>query len=143
MNSNEFLRMVIVKFFKLIFSKAFNATDHPFKMATFPQYEFPQAKKRYADIATILQLEGRTQNEKIQNLIEEIESLKRILDIPDTLEKIIGSSKKDEYFAAIPHMAEMAFDDQCTAANPRYPLIADLEKIYSDAWYGPPKKIQD
>lgn len=117
---------------------AYNATDAPFKMATFPQYEYPQSKKRYAEIATFLKLNGSTEDEKVASLIKEIENMKRTLDIPDSIEKILGKERKDEYFAAIPYMADMAFDDQCTSSNPRYPLIKDLEKILSDAWYGPP-----
>ena len=133
--------MRFIKNILIVFVKAYNATDCPFKMATFPQYEYPQAKKRYAEIASALKLDGRTEDEKIKNLISAIETLKKHLDIPDTLEKILGVVKKDEYFASIPQMAEMAFDDQCTGANPRYPLIKDLEKMYADAWYGPPKQI--
>jgi acetaldehyde dehydrogenase/alcohol dehydrogenase len=121
---------------------AYNATDAPFKMAVFPQYEYPQSKKRYAEIATLLELNGSTEDEKIASLIEAIENMKHILNLPDSIEKILGKDMKDKYFASIPQMAEMAFDDQCTNANPRYPLITDLEKIFADAWYGPPNCVK-
>jgi acetaldehyde dehydrogenase/alcohol dehydrogenase len=120
---------------------AYNATDSPFKMATFPQYEYPQARQRYVKIVEQLKLGGKSEDEKIWLLIKAIEEIKVAIEIPNSLEKILGIEKKESYFEAIPHMAEMAFDDQCTSANPRYPLIADLEKMYADAWYGPPKRV--
>jgi acetaldehyde dehydrogenase/alcohol dehydrogenase len=119
---------------------AYNATDSPFKMATFPQYKYPQARERYVKIAKLLQLNGKSDDEHIWCLINAIEDMKATIEIPDSLEKIIGNEMKEVYFDSIPHMAEMAFDDQCTGANPRYPLITDLEKIFRDAWYGPPKR---
>jgi acetaldehyde dehydrogenase/alcohol dehydrogenase len=122
-------------------SISYNATDAPFKMACFPQYEYPHSKKRYAEIANILNLQGETQDDKITSLIQAIEDLKVKLDIPDSIEKILGKEAKEKYFNTIPKMAEMAFDDQCTGANPRYPLVSDLEKLYEAAWYGPPQRI--
>jgi acetaldehyde dehydrogenase/alcohol dehydrogenase len=85
-------------------------------------------------------LSGNSEDEKVAHLIGAIESLKASLDLAPSVESILGKEKKDAYFAAIPHMAEMAFDDQCTAANPRYPLIADFESLFKAAWYGAPKK---
>lgn len=117
---------------------AYNSTDAPLKMGTFPQYEYPQSKERYANIATKLNLNGNTDDEKVASLINAIEDLKASVDIPPTVKDVLGESKKEKYFAAIPNMAEMAFDDQCTSANPRYPLIKDIEKLFEVAWEGRP-----
>lgn len=115
----------------------FNATDRPLKQAVFPQYEFPQAKDRYAELADMLGLGGATPDEKVMHLIEAVEELKRQCDIPPTIREIVGADKEAEYMAALETMAEMAFDDQCTGANPRYPLIADLRQLLRDAWEAP------
>lgn len=111
----------------------YNATDAPFKQAIFPQYKYPQAKARYAAIADSLQLEGDTDDEKVNRLIATIESLKQQVDIPTSLREVLS---KDEhtFFAHLDLMAEQAFDDQCTGANPRYPLIQDLKALYIAAY---------
>ncbi|GFH23969.1 uncharacterized protein HaLaN_21675, partial [Haematococcus lacustris] len=106
----------------------YNATDSPFKQAAFPQYQYPQSKQRYAEVADMLGLGGATEDEKIILLIEAVEDLKRQVNIPDNLREIIGVEREAEYMASLDHMAEDAFDDQCTGANPRYPLISDLKQ---------------
>jgi acetaldehyde dehydrogenase/alcohol dehydrogenase len=106
----------------------YNATDAPTKQGIFSQYEYPQAKQRYADLADYLNLGGKTIDEKIANLIKAIEDLKASVDVPKKL-KDLGIDKK-EYFSKIETMAENAFDDQCTGANPRYPLIEEIKELY-------------
>lgn len=113
----------------------YNATDAPFKQAIFPQYEYPQAKSRYAAIATALGLGGNTDSERVTNLIQAVEDLKRSLDIPTAIKDVL---MEDEhiFFANLDLMAEQAFDDQCTGANPRYPLISDLKDLFVAAYWG-------
>jgi len=111
----------------------YNATDAPFKQAIFPQYEYPQAKARYAAIANSLQLGGNTDEEKVDRLIEAIESLKQQVDIPSSLREVL-SEDEHTFFEHLDLMAEQAFDDQCTGANPRYPLIQDLKALYIAAY---------
>jgi acetaldehyde dehydrogenase/alcohol dehydrogenase len=112
----------------------YNATDSPFKQATFPQYKYPNAVTRYAEIADTLRLGGETEEEKVKLLIQAVEEMKKVLDIPLTLKDIIGKEKEEVFKASLEHMAENSFDDQCTPANPRYPLINDLRNILWDAW---------
>jgi acetaldehyde dehydrogenase / alcohol dehydrogenase len=113
----------------------YNATDAPFKQAIFPQYKFPNAKFRYAQIADYLHLGGETEDEKVEKLIEAVENLKRSCDIPLTIKEVL---KDDDlkFFESVEGLAEQAFDDQCTGANPRYPLIKDLKELYILAYHG-------
>lgn len=113
----------------------YNATDAPFKQAIFPQYEYPQAKARYAAIADTLGLGGDSDDDKVERLIETIENLKHQLDIPNTLRDVLDADEQT-FFANLDLMSEQAFDDQCTGANPRYPLIRDLKTLYIDAYRG-------
>jgi acetaldehyde dehydrogenase/alcohol dehydrogenase len=115
----------------------YNATDAPFKQAVFPQYKYPQAIIRYAEIAKALELPGTTNEELVISLIREIETLKQILDIPLTIKEIVGEDKEELFKASLDTLAENAFDDQCTPANPRYPLIKDLREILQNAWDKP------
>lgn len=115
----------------------YNATDAPFKQAIFPQYRYPNAKHRYAEIADYLQLGGAesSDDEKVMRLIEAIEELKRKLGIPATIREALGE-KEREFYDRLEAMAEQAFDDQCTGANPRYPLIQDMKELYVLAYRG-------
>ncbi|MBD2196893.1 MULTISPECIES: bifunctional acetaldehyde-CoA/alcohol dehydrogenase [Calothrix] len=113
----------------------YNATDIPFKQAIFPQYKYPNAKDRYAQIADHLRLGGNTADEKVELLIAAIENLKQQVEIPATIKQALGDEDK-EFYAKVEEMAEQAFDDQCTGANPRYPLMKDLKELYVLAYQG-------
>ena len=106
----------------------FNAVDNPRKQAAFPQYKYPNAKWRYARIADYLQLGGNTEDEKIESLIKAIDELKAKINIPMTISE--AGVSKEKFYATLDHMSEQAFDDQCTGANPRYPLISELKQMY-------------
>jgi acetaldehyde dehydrogenase/alcohol dehydrogenase len=112
----------------------FNAVDNPRKQAAFPQYKYPNAKWRYARIADYLQLGGSTDSEKIELLIAAIEELKVKVGIPASIKEY--GIPKEKFFATLDDMSEQAFDDQCTGANPRYPLISELKQLYINAYEG-------
>jgi acetaldehyde dehydrogenase / alcohol dehydrogenase len=113
----------------------YNATDAPFKQATFSQYKYPNVKWRYARIANSLGLGGETETESVERLVLAIESLKRELDIPSCIKEVIPESEA-EFMAKLEYLADQAFDDQCTGANPRYPLIEDLKLLLIQAYHG-------
>lgn len=113
----------------------FNAVDNPRKQAAFPQYKYPNAKWRYARVADYLNLGGTTDDEKVQLLIAAIEDLKAKVGIPKSIQEAGISSER--FYASLDAMAEQAFDDQCTGANPRYPLISELKQLYINAFEGP------
>lgn len=113
----------------------YNATDAPFKQAIFPQYHYPSAKWHYANIADYLQLGGTTEDDKVERLIQAIEHLKRELDIPLTIKDTLSPDIDEVQFRQeVDAMALQAFDDQCTGANPRYPMIDDLKHLYLTAY---------
>jgi len=112
----------------------FNAVDNPRKQAAFPQYKYPNAKWRYAKIADYLQLGGSSEEEKIELLIDEIEKLKETIGIPKTIKEAGVSSKS--FYSLLDKMSEEAFDDQCTGANPRYPLISEIKQMYINVFEG-------
>jgi acetaldehyde dehydrogenase/alcohol dehydrogenase len=112
----------------------FNAVDNPRKQAAFPQYKYPNAKWRYARIADYLDLGGNTDDEKIELLIAAINDLKAKVGIPQSIREAGVSEVK--FYASVDEMAEQAFDDQCTGANPRYPLISELKQLYINAFEG-------
>ncbi|HQO23561.1 MAG TPA: bifunctional acetaldehyde-CoA/alcohol dehydrogenase, partial [Spirochaetota bacterium] len=105
----------------------FNSTDAPIKQTAFPQYKYPNAKERYAKIADFLGLGGKTADDKVNKLIDAIEKLKAQLNIPKTIAE--ASVGETEFFATLDEMSEQAFDDQCTGANPRYPLISEIKEL--------------
>ncbi|MGC9526257.1 MAG: bifunctional acetaldehyde-CoA/alcohol dehydrogenase [Limnospira sp.] len=115
----------------------YNATDAPFKQATFSQYKYPNAKWRYSRIADYLNLGGETEDEKVDRLILAIDELKRKVGIPAAMKDVVKESEA-EFLIKVDEVADQAFDDQCTGANPRYPLIADLKQLILDAYYGRP-----
>jgi acetaldehyde dehydrogenase/alcohol dehydrogenase len=112
----------------------YNATDRPLKQTAFPQYAYPTAISRYARIADYLGLGGRTEMEKVDLLIQQIEKLKKTLDIPARI-KDAGVPEID-FHKRLDELAEAAFDDQCTGANPRYPLISEIRKLLLTAYTG-------
>ncbi|AQS08276.1 aldehyde-alcohol dehydrogenase [Clostridium saccharobutylicum] len=112
----------------------FNATDAPRKQAAFPQYKYPNAGWRYARIADYLHLGGKTEEEKIELLIKAIDELKQKVGIPNSIKEFGVSEEK--FYSTIDEMVEQAFDDQCTGANPRYPLMSEIKEMYIKAFNG-------
>ncbi len=112
----------------------FNSQEVPTKMGTFPQYDHPHTLRRYAEIAESLGIEGKDDNEKLEKLIAKIDELKEKVGIKKTI-KDYGISEKD-FLDTLDEMSEKAFDDQCTGANPRYPLISEIKEMYLKAYYG-------
>ena len=112
----------------------FNATTKPTKQGTFPQYKCPDAKERYASLADFLKLGGKNDDEKVELLIKKVQELKDRLQIPKTIQEA-GVPEK-QFLAALDKLSEDAFDDQCTGANPRYPLISEIKDMYLRAYYG-------
>lgn len=112
----------------------YNATEKPFKQGLFSQYEYPQAIQRYAKAATRLGLKGKTDMDKVNALIEALDELMKKLNIPGSIKE--AGVEEAAFLSKVDELAEMAFDDQCTSANPRYPLIGDLKKLYIAAYYG-------
>ncbi len=112
----------------------FNASETPTKMGTFSQYDHPHTLARYAEVADSLGIKGKNDEEKLENLIKAIDELKKKIGIKDTI-KDYGVDEK--YFLdTLDNMVEQAFDDQCTGANPRYPLMSEIKEMYLKAYYG-------
>ncbi len=114
----------------------YNANDNPTKQSAFSQYDRPKARCRYAEIAVALGLGGDTTGEKVDNLVAWIEGLKTAIEIPPSMQA--AGVPEAEFLARLDTVAVDAFDDQCTGANPRYPLISELRQILLDSYYGRP-----
>ena len=112
----------------------FNASEKPTKQGIFSQYHYPEAKHRYAEVADSLGLGGKTDDEKVDRLIDAIQKLKKEIGIPMSI-KEAGVDEKT-FMDNLDNLSELAFDDQCTGANPRYPLIREMKAIYTAAYYG-------
>ena len=112
----------------------FNAAEAPTKMGTFSQYDHPNTLHKYAVVADSLGLGGKTDEEKLENLIKKIDELKSQIGIKATI-KDYGVDEKN-FLDRLDEMTEQAFDDQCTGANPRYPLMAEIKEMYLNAYYG-------
>ena len=112
----------------------FNAAEVPAKMGTFSQYDHPHTLARYAEVADALGLGGKNDSEKLENLISAINDLKDKVGIKKTI-KDYGIDEKD-FLNRLDDMTEQAFDDQCTGANPRYPLMSEIKQMYLNAYYG-------
>ena len=112
----------------------FNASETPAKMGTFPQYDHPHTLARYAEVADSLGLGGKTDIEKLENLIKAVNELKDRVGIKKTI-RDYGIDEKD-FLDRLDDMTEQAFDDQCTGANPRYPLMSEIKQMYLNAYYG-------
>ena len=112
----------------------YNATDCPRKQAIFPQYKFPNAKQRYGQIAGNLKLGGKDDDEKLELLLAAISKLKDDIEIPHSIRD--WGIKEGDFYAKLDDIVEKAFDDQCTGANPVYPLMEDIRRIYIAAYNG-------
>ncbi len=112
----------------------FNAAEVPTKMGTFPQYDHPHTLARYAEVADYLGIKGKNDEEKLENFIKELDKLKAKVGIKPTI-KDYGIDEK-VFLESLDAMVEQAFDDQCTGANPRYPLMSEIKQMYLNAYYG-------
>ncbi len=117
----------------------FNSADSPAKMGTFPQYAYPHTKARYAEIADYLNLSGKTDDEKVEGLITALDALKEKIGIKKTIRDYVPD--EEDFLNRLDSMTEQAFDDQCTGANPRYPLMGEIKQMYLNAYYGTHEKI--
>ncbi len=115
----------------------FNASPVPEKMGTFPQYAYPDCLARYARVARSIGCTGETDEELFEALIARIEEVQTALDIPKTIKEAIGDKgTEQEFLDGLDKMSRDAFDDQCTGANPRYPLVKEIREMYLSAYYG-------
>ncbi|MDR0854448.1 MAG: bifunctional acetaldehyde-CoA/alcohol dehydrogenase [Clostridiales Family XIII bacterium] len=117
----------------------FNSSSVPTKMGTFSQYDHPHTLARYAEIADYLGLGGKNDKEKLENLIGAIDKLKAKVGIKESIQGY-GVDEAD-FLSRLDEMSEQAFDDQCTGANPRYPLISEIKQMYLNAYYGEHKTV--
>ncbi len=115
----------------------FNSSECPTKMGTFPQYAYPQCKARYADVARYVGCKGKNDDELVEALIAKLHDLQASIGQPKTIqEALAGKVTEEEFLARLDQMTEDAFDDQCTGANPRYPLMCEIKEMYLNAYYG-------
>ena len=119
----------------------YNANDNPTKMGTFPQYDHPHARARYCDIARYNGITGADDNEVFDKFIDKIEWLKEQIEIPKSIRDF--GVKEEDFLATLDEMTENAFNDQCTGANPRYPLMSEIKQLYLLAYYGEDIKKAD
>ena len=108
-------------------------------MGTFSQYDHPHTLARYAEVAEYLGIKGKTDADKVEGLITKIDELKDRIGIKKTI-KDYGIDEKD-FLDRLDAMVEQAFDDQCTGANPRYPLMSEIKQMYLNAYYGNTTKL--
>jgi acetaldehyde dehydrogenase/alcohol dehydrogenase len=119
----------------------FNACSVPTKMGTFPQYDHPRTLEKYASVARALGLGGKNDEESFENLLAKVKEIEAYVGMKPTI-KDYGISEED-FLATLDQMSEDAFDDQCTGANPRYPLISEMKELYKMAYYGEDYKNHD
>ena len=112
----------------------YNSAEVPTKMGTFPQYAYPHTKRRYAEFGEFLGFKGANDDETVENLIRNIHALKERVGIKNTIRDY--GVDEEKFLATLDEMSEQAFDDQCTGANPRYPLISEIKEMYLKAYYG-------
>ena len=112
----------------------FNASEVPAKMGTFSQYDHPKTLRKYAEVAETLGIEGKNDKEKLEDLIKAIDELKAKVGIKKTIKEY--GVDENEFLERLDDMVEQAFDDQCTGANPRYPLMSEIKQMYLNAYYG-------
>ena len=116
----------------------YNSSDSPRKQAIFPQYKYPCAKMKYGQIADELGLGGKNDDEKVKLLIKAIDKLMKSINLPNSIEEFITKNgyTKEYWNEHLDELVELAFDDQCTGANPVYPLMSEIKQIYTDAFNG-------
>lgn len=112
----------------------YNAKEQPVKMGTFSQYQYPHALERYAECGHFLGICGKDDEETLELLIQKIEELKAVVGIKKSIKDY--DIKEEDFLATLDEMVEQAFDDQCTGANPRYPLMKEIKEMYLNAYYG-------
>ncbi|MBE6545992.1 MAG: bifunctional acetaldehyde-CoA/alcohol dehydrogenase [Ruminococcaceae bacterium] len=112
----------------------FNASEAPVKMGTFSQYDHPHTLARYAEVADYLGIQGKNDEEKLENLICALDELKAKVGIKSTIKEYVPDEA--DFLNRLDDMVEQAFDDQCTGANPRYPLMSEIKQMYLNAYYG-------
>ena len=117
----------------------FNSSETPVKMGTFSQYSYPHTRARYAEVADYLGIKGKNEEEKVENLIKAVDELKERVGIKKTI-RDYGIDEKD-FLDRLDDMVEQAFDDQCTGANPRYPLMSEIKQMYLNAYYGTNERV--
>ena len=122
----------------LCYVMRYNASEAPTKMGTFPQYEYPHTLARYCDVARYNGLVGKNDQETFDLLIDKLEELKKTIGIPSSIQEF--GVKEEDFLATLDEMTENAFNDQCTGANPRYPLMSEIKELYLLAYYGKPTK---
>ncbi len=112
----------------------FNASESPVKMGTFSQYDHPHTLERYAQVADALGIKGKNDREKLEGLIAAIDALKERVGIKKTIRDYVPD--EEDFMARLDDMVEQAFDDQCTGANPRYPLMSEIRQMFICAYFG-------
>ena len=118
----------------LTYVMRYNASETPTKMGTFPQYEYPHTLQRYCDVARYNGIVGKDDHETFDLLIDRLEELKKTIGIPASIKDF--GVKEEDFLATLDEMVENAFNDQCTGANPRYPLMSEIKQLYLLAYYG-------
>lgn len=117
----------------------FNAKEAPAKMGTFPQYAYPKTLSRYAEAAENLGVEGANDEELFEGLIVKIEELKAKIGIKPSIRDYVPD--EEAFLSTLDKMVEQAFNDQCTGANPRYPLMREIKQMYLNAYYGKHEEV--
>ncbi len=112
----------------------FNVSSAPIKMGIFPQYKYPQCLERYAEIASFIGINGNSNEDKFNKLLNKIDELKSTVGIPKTIKD--WGVDEGKFLESLDEMVEQAFDDQCTGANPRYPLMSEIKQMYLNVYYG-------
>lgn len=112
----------------------FNIAEAPAKMGAFSQYKYPEILKRYAEVASFIGITGSSEEDKFKKLIAKIDELKAKVGLPKTIKE--AGVNEEKFLATLDEMVEQAFDDQCTGANPRYPLLSEIKEMYLKVYYG-------
>ena len=112
----------------------FNATEVPTKMGTFSQYEYPQARERYVEVANFVGITGKDDEDTLEKFIKALDELIATIGIKKSIKEY--GIKEEDFMKTLDEMSERAFDDQCTGANPRYPLIEEIKELYLATYYG-------